>query len=66
MYRDAGVTAEAHVLAKGGHGFNMGQRSTLIAVHTWPQRLVDWLEDSGILGLQQGPTSAGPTERQPN
>lgn len=50
LYRDAGVTAEAHILAKGGHGFNMGQRSTLTSVHTWPQRLADWLRDSGILG----------------
>jgi acetyl esterase/lipase len=48
LYREAGVTAEAHILAKGGHGFNMGQRSTLTSVHTWPQRLADWLRDSGI------------------
>jgi acetyl esterase/lipase len=52
MYREAGVTAEAHIFAKGGHGFNMGQRSTLASVHTWPQRLADWLKDSGILGPQ--------------
>ena len=48
MYRDAGVTAEAHIFQKGGHGFNMGQRSTLASVHAWPQRLADWLKDSGI------------------
>jgi acetyl esterase/lipase len=49
LYRDAGVSAEAHFLAKGGHGFNMGQRSTLASVRTWPQRLADWLKDSAIL-----------------
>ena len=38
----------AHVAAKGGHGFNMGQRSPLRSVNTWPQRLADWLIDSGI------------------
>ena len=49
MYREAGVSVEAHMPAKGGHGFNMGQRSTLKSVNTWPQRLADWLGDSGIL-----------------
>lgn len=50
QYKDAGVPVEAHVFAKGGHGFNMGQRSKLKAVNTWPQRLADWLGDSGLLG----------------
>ena len=27
----------------------MGQRSKLKAVNTWPQRLADWLADSGLL-----------------
>jgi acetyl esterase/lipase len=49
MYRDAGVPVEAHIPAKGGHGFNMGQRSKLKSVNTWPQRLADWLDDSGLL-----------------
>jgi len=49
MYRDAGIPVEAHVPAKGGHGFNMGQRSKLKAVNTWPARLADWLADSGLL-----------------
>ncbi len=33
MYRDAGVTAEAHSFQKGGHGFNMGQRSSGVGAH---------------------------------
>ena len=49
QYKDAGVPVEAHVFAKGGHGFNMGQRSKLKAVNTWPQRLADWLGDAGLL-----------------
>ena len=49
MYRDAGIPVEAHIPAKGGHGFNMGQRSKLKAVNTWPARLADWLSDSGLL-----------------
>jgi acetyl esterase/lipase len=49
QYRDAKVPVEAHVFATGGHGFNMGQRSKLKSVNTWPQRLADWLSDRGIV-----------------
>jgi acetyl esterase/lipase len=45
-YRDARRPVELHVLSKGGHGFNMGDRSKLAAVNTWPQRLADWLADN--------------------
>ncbi len=48
-YKDAGVPVEAHIFATGGHGFNMGQRSKLRAVNTWPARLADWLNDRGLL-----------------
>ena len=48
-YRDAGVPVEAHIPATGGHGFNMGQRSKLKSVNTWPARLADWLSDRGLL-----------------
>ncbi len=48
-YKHAHVSVEAHVLASGGHGFNMGDRSRLAAVKSWPQRLADWLADSGFL-----------------
>ncbi len=48
-YREAGAPVEAHILASGGHGFNMGQRSKLKSVNTWPRRLADWLSDTGIL-----------------
>lgn len=45
-YREARVPVEAHVLAKGGHGFNMGNRSKLVTVRGWPDRLTDWLVDN--------------------
>lgn len=48
-YRDAGRPVEAHVLAGGGHAFNMGNRSKLASVRGWPQRLADWLADTGVL-----------------
>jgi acetyl esterase/lipase len=47
--RAAGVRVEAHFLAQGKHAFNMGDRSPLISVKTWPQRMADWLSDSGYL-----------------
>jgi len=48
-YRAAGLPLEAHILARGGHGFNMGNRSKLESVKKWPDRLADWMNDSGIL-----------------
>jgi len=48
-YRTAKVPAELHLYAKGGHGFNQGQRSKLATIHDWPQRLTDWLADNNIL-----------------
>lgn len=50
MYRTAGVAAEVHIFAQGGHAFNMGDRSKLETISDWPERLKDWLEDSGYLG----------------
>ena len=48
-YHEAGRSMEVHIFAKGGHGFNMGLRSKLASIHTWPQRLTDWLNDNDIL-----------------
>lgn len=48
-FRAANVPVEAIFLAKGKHAFNMGDRSPLITVNTWPQRMADWLKDSGFL-----------------
>ncbi|CAN5402092.1 alpha/beta hydrolase [soil metagenome] len=48
-FKKAGVPAEAHIFAKGGHAFNMGQRATLQTLKSWPQRMADWLADNGWL-----------------
>jgi acetyl esterase/lipase len=48
-FREAKVPVEAHILARGKHAFNMGDRSEYTAVRNWPQRMSDWLSDSGFL-----------------
>jgi acetyl esterase/lipase len=48
-YRDARAPVEAHVFARGGHAFNMGKRSKLATLKSWPQRLADWMADNDIL-----------------
>jgi acetyl esterase/lipase len=48
-YRDAKVPVEAHVFARGGHAFNMGNRSKLATLKGWPQRLADWMADNELL-----------------
>lgn len=47
--RAANVPVEAIILAKGKHAFNMGDRSPLKTINTWPQRMADWMSDSGFL-----------------
>ena len=47
-YRKVKGSLESHVYTLGGHGFNMGNRSKFDSVKTWPQRLTDWLADTGI------------------
>jgi acetyl esterase/lipase len=48
-YRKAKVPVEVHIYTKGDHGFNMGNRSKLKSINTWPQRLADWLSDNNYL-----------------
>lgn len=48
-FREAKVPVEAILLSKGKHAFNMGNRSELKTVNTWPQRMADWMSDSGFL-----------------
>jgi acetyl esterase/lipase len=49
MHRKAKVPVEVHLYAQGNHAFNMGDRSSLNTIRTWPQRLTDWLKDNGWL-----------------
>jgi acetyl esterase/lipase len=48
-YRKAKVSVEAHIMAHGDHGFNMGYRSTLQSLKTWPQLMTNWLLDSKLI-----------------
>jgi acetyl esterase/lipase len=48
-YRAAKVPVEAHIYTQGSHGFNMGNRSKLASIKSWPQRMADWMSDNGIL-----------------
>jgi acetyl esterase/lipase len=48
-YRDATIPVEAHVYARGNHAFNMGNRSKLVSLRGWPQRMADWMADNYIL-----------------
>jgi len=47
LYHAAKIPAEIHLYARGDHAFNMGQRTRLIGLSHWPDRLADWLIDSG-------------------
>lgn len=49
MHRKANVPVELHLYTQGNHAFNMGSRSTLNSIHSWPQRLTDWLNDNNWL-----------------
>ncbi len=48
-YRAAKVNLEVHLLSAGGHGFNMGDRSKVPSVKSWPQRMADWMSERGLL-----------------
>ena len=47
--RQAAVPVEAHIYARGGHAFNMGNRSNLSTLKSWPERMHDWMNDNFIL-----------------
>lgn len=48
-YRKVNGSVEAHIYAKGGHAFNMGYRTDLKTLASWPARMADWLLDNGYL-----------------
>jgi acetyl esterase/lipase len=48
-YRAANLSVEAHIYGQGKHAFNMGNRSKLVTIKSWPQRMADWMTDSGLL-----------------
>lgn len=48
--KHAGVPAELHVYAKGGHGF--GLRKTENPCTTWPQQCEAWLKSQGLIAAK--------------
>jgi acetyl esterase/lipase len=48
LLRKAGVSAELHMYADSGHAFNLDESNRMSVLH-WPDRLYDWLADSGFL-----------------
>jgi acetyl esterase/lipase len=48
----AGVPAELHIYASGGHGF--GLRPSKHPSSQWPKRCEEWLRDRGILAAEAG------------
>ena len=51
-FRRAGVPVEAHIYARGGHAFNMGNRSKLSSLQAWPERMSNWMKDNFILSVE--------------
>jgi len=52
LLRKAGVSAELHMYADSGHAFNLDETNRISVLH-WPDRLYDWLADSGFLDSQR-------------
>jgi acetyl esterase/lipase len=48
-YRKAGASVEMHLYAAGGHAFNLGEDTPLVSLQHWPDRVIDWLSDQGLL-----------------
>lgn len=49
-YRAAGASVELHLYTAGGHAFNLGEDTPLAGLQHWPDRVLDWLGDRGLLG----------------
>jgi acetyl esterase/lipase len=48
IWRTAGIPAELHIFAKGGHGFGMTRQN--LPIDAWPDTLSQWLQTEGFLG----------------
>lgn len=53
-YKAAGVPCELHIYSNAGHGFGY-RPGTTSAAGAWPQRLTEWLTDTGL--LRESPTA---------
>ena len=56
--RHAGIAAELHMYAGAAHAFTLDESGLLSIIH-WPDRLADWLSDSGFMDAQSK-RSSGP------
>jgi acetyl esterase/lipase len=54
-YRAAGASAELHLYAAGGHAYNMGESTPMVALRHWPDRITDWMTDRGLLAPKPTP-----------
>lgn len=52
-FREVGVDYEAHIYARGGHGFGMGKRAKSESLQHWPDRMLDWLNDEVLMKSQK-------------
>ena len=52
-FREVGVDYEAHIYARGGHGFGMGKRAKSESIQHWPDRMLDWLNDEVLKKAQK-------------
>ena len=52
--RKAGIPAELHMYADSNHAFNLDESNRISILH-WPDRLADWLADSGWLESRRSP-----------
>ncbi len=50
--RRAGVPAELHIFAAGGHGF--GLRPSALPCSSWPRHCAQWLQHQGFLNKDKG------------
>lgn len=50
-YRLAKAPVEAHIIAHGDHGFNMGYRSSFQSVKTWPMLMANWMLDNKLIQI---------------
>jgi acetyl esterase/lipase len=48
-YRLAKASVEAHIIAHADHGFNMGYRSNLQSIKSWPLLMENWLRDGKLI-----------------